>query len=48
MTIAGFTVRVLSGCVASYDPKKLPLILAYCQKKGCEVKTLGETARNFV
>ena len=35
-------MHVLSGCVTSYDPKNLPLMLAYCQKKDCEVKTPGE------
>ena len=42
MTKAGFTVHVLSGCVTSYDLKKLPEMLAYYESKGCEVKKLIE------
>ena len=43
MTKAGFTVHVISDCVTSYDLKKVDEMLAYYQKKGCEVKTLAET-----
>ena len=43
MTKAGFTVHVISDCVTSYDLKKMDEMLAYYQKKGCEVKTLAET-----
>ena len=40
MTKAGFTVHVLSDCITSYDLKKLPEMLAYYAKQGCEVKNL--------
>jgi len=39
---AGYTVHVLSDCVTSYDLKKLPEMLAYYAKQGCEVITLNE------
>ena len=42
MTKAGYTVRVISDCVTSYDLKKLPEMLAYYADKGCEVGTLAE------
>ena len=42
MRKAGFTVHVLSDCVTSYDLKKLPEILVYYAKQGCEVITLNE------
>jgi len=42
MAKAGFTVHVLSDCVTSYDLKKLPEMLAYYAKQGCEVITLNE------
>ena len=40
MTKAGFTVHVLSDCITSYDLKKLPEMLAYYAKQGCEVMNL--------
>ena len=40
MAKAGYTVHVLSDCVTSYDLKKLPVIFAYYESKGCEVKKL--------
>ena len=40
MAKAGFTVHVLSDCITSYDLKKLPEMLAYYAKQGCEVKYL--------
>ena len=40
MAKAGFTVHVLSNCITSYDLKKLPEMLAYYAKQGCEVKNL--------
>ena len=40
MRKAGYTVHVLSDCVTSYDLKKLPEMLAYYEKQGCEVMTL--------
>ena len=42
MTKAGYTVHVISDCVTSYDPKKLPEMLTYYADKGCEVRTLEE------
>ena len=42
MRKAGYTVHVLSDCVTSYDLKKLPEMLAYYAKQGCEVITLNE------
>ena len=42
MTKAGYTVHVISDCVTSYDLKKMPEMLSYYAKKGCEVKTLVE------
>ena len=47
MAKTGFTVHVLSDCVTSYDPKKLPEMLAYYAKQGCEVKLLEEVANAF-
>ena len=40
MRKAGYTVHVLSDCITSYDLKKLPEMLAYYAKQGCEVMTL--------
>ena len=40
MRKAGFTVHVLSDCVTSYDLKKLPEMLAYYDKQGCELLTI--------
>ena len=40
MRKAGYTVHVLSNCITSYDLKKLPEMLAYYAKQGCEVMTL--------
>ena len=42
MRKAGYTVHVLSDCVTSYDLKKLPDMLAYYAKQGCEVLTLDD------
>jgi len=42
MTKAGYTVHVLSDCVTSYDLKKIPEMLDYYAKKGCEVKPFSE------
>ena len=42
MTKAGYTVKVISDCVTSYDLKKMPEMLAYYADKGCKVKTLAE------
>ena len=40
MRKAGYTVHALSDCITSYDLKKLPEMLAYYAKQGCEVKNL--------
>ena len=37
MRKAGYMVHVLSDCVTSYDLKKLPEMLAYYEKQGCEL-----------
>lgn len=42
MAKGGYTVHVISDCVTSYDPKKLPEMFKYYADKGCEVRTLGE------
>ena len=42
MTKAGYAVHVLSDCVTSYDPEKMPEMLAYYTDKGCEVKNLDD------
>ena len=42
MRKAGYTVHVFSDCVTSYDLKKLPEMLVYYAKQGCEVITLHE------
>ena len=42
MRKAGFSVRVISDCVTSYDLKKMDEMLAYYADKGCEVRTLDE------
>jgi nicotinamidase-related amidase len=41
MRKAGYTVHVLSDCITSYDLKKLPEMLAYYEKQGCELINLG-------
>ena len=45
MRKSGYTVYVLSDCVTSYDLQKLPEMLAYYAKQGCEVKTLTDTIK---
>ena len=42
MAKAGFRVHVISDCVTSYDPKKLPDMFKYYADKGCEVRALAE------
>ena len=37
MRKAGYTVHVLSDCITSYDLKKLPEMLTYYAKQGCEL-----------
>ena len=41
MTKAGYAVHVIADCVTSYDLKKMPEMLAYYMKNGCEVKDLA-------
>jgi len=40
MRKAGYMVHVLSDYVTSYDLKKLPEMLAYYEKQGCELITI--------
>ena len=40
MRKACYTVHVFSDCVTSYDLKKLPEMLAYYEKQGCELITI--------
>ena len=47
MAKAGYTVRVISDCVTSYDLKKMDEMLRYYADKGCEVKTLLEFTGKF-
>lgn len=42
MRKAGYTVHVFSDCVTSYDLKKLPEMLDYYTKQGCELITVKE------
>lgn len=42
MRKAGYTVRVISDCVTSYDLKKMDEMLTYYADRGCEVRTLAE------
>ena len=47
MAKAGYMVHVISDCVTSYDPKKMPQMLAYYMDKGCEVKMLAEYVESY-
>ncbi|MBO4431527.1 MAG: cysteine hydrolase [Bacteroidaceae bacterium] len=40
MRKAGYKVYVFADCVTSYDLKKLPEMLAYYEKQGCELITI--------
>ena len=42
MRNAGYTVHILSDCVTSYDLKKLPEMLTYYEKQGCELITIQQ------
>lgn len=42
MVKANYKVHVLSDCVTSYDLEKIDEMLEYYEKRGCEVKPLGE------
>ena len=45
MARSGYTVHVLSDCITSYDPKKLPEMLAYYESRGCEAVTLSQVVK---
>ena len=45
MAKSGYTVHVLSDCIASYDKKKLPELLTYYESKGCEVLALSNVVK---
>ena len=45
MAKAGYTVRILSDCITSYDKKKLDEMLAYYQSKGCLVEAIADIIR---
>ena len=45
MAKSGYTVHVLSDCITSYDKKKLPELLTYYERKGCEVLALSEVVK---
>ncbi|MCI5771679.1 MAG: cysteine hydrolase [Clostridiales bacterium] len=45
MAKSGYTVRVLSDCMTSYDPKKLPEMLACYESRGCEAVTLSQVVK---
>ena len=36
----GYIVHVLSNCITSYDKKKIPEMLDYYERNGCNVETL--------
>ena len=42
MKKSGYTVRVLSDCITSYDKKKLPEMLMYYESKGCKIICLSD------
>ncbi len=42
MTKSGYTVNVLSDCIASYDKRKFPELLTYYESKGGSVAELHE------
>lgn len=42
MSKAGYTVRVLSDCITSYDKRKLSEMFEYYASKGCTVNKLSE------
>lgn len=41
MAKSGYTVRVLSDCITSYDKKKIPEMIEYYGRVGCSIETLG-------
>jgi len=46
MRKSGYAVHVLSDCITSYDQKKLPVLLAYYESKGCSVMALHDAIQN--
>lgn len=38
----GYTVKVLSDCITSYDKKKIPEMLNYYESKGCAIISLND------
>ena len=40
MARAGYSVRVMSDCITSYDKEKIPEMLTYYESKGCAVDPL--------
>lgn len=43
---AGYNVRVLSDSITSWDKKKLPEMIQYYEKKGCEITTINDLTSN--
>lgn len=41
MAKQGYIVHVLSDCITSYDKKKIPEMLSYYERNGCQIETLG-------
>lgn len=41
MAKSGYTVRVLSNCITSYDKKKIPEMIEYYGRVGCSIETFG-------
>ncbi len=41
MAKKGYKVHVLSDCITSYDKKKIPEMLSYYERNGCQIETLG-------
>lgn len=41
MAKSGYTVRVLSDCITSYDKSKIPEMLKYYERNSCSVETLS-------
>ncbi|MDC7234304.1 MAG: cysteine hydrolase [Spirochaetales bacterium] len=38
---AGYAVTVLSDCITSWDKKKIPEMIEYYEKKGCQISDLS-------
>lgn len=41
MAKKGYKVHVLSDCITSYDKNKIPEMLSYYERNGCQIETLG-------